>query len=80
MSHRRIKKELSVIAEYPDPAISVTPSDDDILLLYADFLGPEDTPYEGGVFRFKMQLPNDYPFKLPKITFLTKILHPNVTP
>ena len=49
--------------------------------------GVPDTPYEGGYFHFKGEIPEEYPFKPPKITFLTTgtdkmrnglRLHPNL--
>ncbi len=39
----------------------------------------EGTPYEGGVFRVKLVLSNDFPTAPPKGVFLTKIFHPNVS-
>ncbi|VDN37185.1 unnamed protein product [Gongylonema pulchrum] len=35
-------------------------------------------PYNKGAFKIAIDFPVEYPFKPPKITFLTKIYHPNV--
>lgn len=41
--------------------------------------GPKDTVYEGGTFIVDIEIPGDYPFKPPKMKFLTKLWHPNVS-
>jgi ubiquitin-conjugating enzyme E2 D/E len=40
--------------------------------------GPEQTPYEGGVFRLKFTFPDNYPFKAPDVKFITNVYHPNI--
>ena len=40
--------------------------------------GPEGSPFEGGVFKLELFLPEEYPMSAPKVRFLTKIYHPNV--
>uniref|UniRef100_A0A0D9VKC5 UBC core domain-containing protein n=1 Tax=Leersia perrieri TaxID=77586 RepID=A0A0D9VKC5_9ORYZ len=40
--------------------------------------GPAGTPYAGGTFPIDVQFPTNYPFRPPKLTFKTKVYHPNI--
>ena len=46
----------------------------------AIILGPDQTPYEGGIYELTLSIPCEYPLKPPKVRFKTEIFHPNVYP
>uniref|UniRef100_A0A0A0L3K0 E2 ubiquitin-conjugating enzyme n=1 Tax=Cucumis sativus TaxID=3659 RepID=A0A0A0L3K0_CUCSA len=51
---------------------------DGVQEFYVDFHGPSESPYHGGLWRIRVELPDAYPYKSPSIGFLNKIYHPNV--
>lgn len=56
----------------------VTLINDSIQEFYVIFHGPSDTPYAGGMWKIRVELPDQYPIKSPSIGFLNKIYHPNI--
>lgn len=47
--------------------------------LKGEIAGPPETPYEGGKFQLEIKIPETYPFNPPKVRFVTRIWHPNIS-
>ncbi|KAK5125573.1 hypothetical protein LTR08_005201 [Meristemomyces frigidus] len=78
-SNKRIMKELGEVRTNPPPGCNVIlANEDDMNIWEATMDGPSDSPYTGGRFKIQITLPKEYPFKPPRVAFLTKIYHPNV--
>lgn len=77
---KRIAKELEECRQDVQSGVSLQlVSENDLTHLTGFFNGPPGTPYENGVFKIDINIPNEYPFKPPVMKFLTKIYHPNIS-
>lgn len=77
---KRIAKELDECRQDTQSGVQLQlVNESDLTRLIGYFKGPPGTPYEGGVFKVDISIPNQYPFKPPVMRFLTKIYHPNIS-
>ncbi|KAJ7079569.1 ubiquitin-conjugating enzyme/RWD-like protein [Mycena belliarum] len=62
----------------PDGMFTAGPiSESDFFTWEALISGPQDTPFEGGVFAAKLTFPTDYPLSPFKMKFEPPLFHPN---
>ena len=78
-SEKRLEKEYKNIDSDTTSCVSANPISRKNLYDWTGIiLGPKDTPYEDGIFKLDIKIPKDYPFRPPKVKFITKIYHPNI--
>jgi len=82
MAVSRIKREFKEVLrseEIAQCSIKLELINDCFTDLRGEIAGPPDTPYELGTFLLEIHVPETYPFNPPKVKFLTKIWHPNIS-
>jgi ubiquitin-conjugating enzyme E2 L3 len=75
---RRLQKELQDLREASLKYFRDIQCDEHNILCWTGLIIPEQVPYSKGAFKIEINYPAEYPFKPPKITFKTKIYHPNI--
>mmetsp|Transcript_13037 Transcript_13037/g.22012 ORF Transcript_13037/g.22012 Transcript_13037/m.22012 type:complete len:132 (+) Transcript_13037:42-437(+) len=76
--HKRLSKEMMDFNNDPVPGVEIKLVNDQITKWNVIIDGPEDSPYKGGKFTVNIDFSDNYPFKCPKLLFVTKIYHPNI--
>jgi len=76
----RVQRELKDIkSEVNSENFKVDLVNDQFNQLTGQIIGPPGTPYEGGLYKLSIEIPDTYPFNPPKVKFCTKIWHPNIS-
>uniref|UniRef100_A0A3P9BP17 E2 ubiquitin-conjugating enzyme n=1 Tax=Maylandia zebra TaxID=106582 RepID=A0A3P9BP17_9CICH len=77
-SARRLTREIQDIRDSGIKNFRIIQVDESNILNWQGLIVPDCPPYDKGAFRIEIIFPAEYPFKPPKITFKTKIYHPNI--
>ena len=77
-AQKRLMRDLRTIQQGPAlEGISAAPMDNDIMKWTAVIFGPEETVWEGGIFKLELVFTAEYPMAPPCVKFLSKMFHPN---
>lgn len=74
---KRLLVEYQEINKDINPLYSLSPNEDDFLTWDFIIIGPQDTLYENGLFRGKINFTKNYPNDPPNVIF-NNIVHPNI--
>ena len=76
----RLMKELTEVGKDDSSGVNAKPkTEGNLRHLIGTINGPSGTVYEGGIFDIDITIPKQYPFEPPKMKFITKVWHPNIS-
>lgn len=78
MAQKRLLKEIERAQQNLPKGIMIETVDDNVFEWKAFIIGPQDTAYAGFIYELRINYPNEYPFKPPKVQFATIMFHPNI--
>ena len=78
-----LKEQYTQLLNDPILSLGVTVglvNEGDLFHWQISLLGPQDTPYGGGLFFLTADFPDNFPNSKPEVRFINKIYHLNVSP
>uniref|UniRef100_UPI003AAC48CA ubiquitin-conjugating enzyme E2 C n=1 Tax=Centroberyx gerrardi TaxID=166262 RepID=UPI003AAC48CA len=75
---KRLQQELMTLMMSGDKGISAFPESDNLFRWIGTIDGAQGTVYEGLRFKLSLEFPGGYPYKAPRVKFVSPCFHPNV--
>jgi len=82
IAHQRLCREFKEVvtsSEATSSGVRLEIVSDDLTKFRGEVRGPADTPYADGIYELTIEIPETYPFIPPKVKFVTRLWHPNVS-
>ena len=76
---RPLRAEVRCLKNDAPDGIAALPVAENRTVWSASIAGPVGSPYEGGLFFLSVRMPANYPILAPRVIFLTRIFHPNIS-
>lgn len=77
-ARKRLIRDFKRLQQDPPEGVNASPLAENIMRWNAIIFGPDDTVWDGGVFKLSMEFSEDYPNKAPLVKFRTTMFHPNI--
>ncbi len=76
----RLQDEYRLLLAQTLNGASASPRDNENPFIWdATIMGPERTPWEGGLYSLEIRFSAQHPYRPPFVSFVTKMFHPNIT-
>jgi len=77
-AERRLQKDLRELGDAQYETMKTIFDDPNNIMVFHLVIKPDEGMYTMGTYRFKFEVPSDYPYKPPKVKCEAKIYHPNI--
>ena len=71
LARQRLMKDFMSLHKEPIPYVVAVPLSSNILEWHYVILGPEDSPYDGGLYHGRLLFPREFPFRPPAVYMIT---------
>ena len=75
---KKLLSDFENIQNNPSDNFSAVPNETNVMIWNAVIFGPQDSPYEDGVFKLTMTFCDEYPYIPPQVQFTSMMFHPNI--